>query len=1076
MLPAALRDFPTVTLRSLVGEATFWRGMGYARDGAVQDHSWDAAASALRGIVAGSGRNSYRTSAVFTVVGGELRFDHGRCSCPMRQDCKHTVALVATAVDAVRESEPALQLAAWEQALAGLLPDDEPPPESAILGMELAAQPLTSAQQRAGMVGTRLVARLVTQGRRGWLSTAISWNELPYVQHRMTIDGEQLRLLREFHAVYQAGRGGARGSALDGQLDLAEFHSIRFWPILLDLLGSGVVLLDRDRDWAMVDLHPPAELTLDVQRCEGGDLRIEASVPPGADPAGTAGTVPLLRPIGFLGAEGHGVAYRDDLGCLHLAACPAGVPEPLRPAVLDADPLSVPAADAHRFATAYYPRLRARAAIRSRDESFSPPKVTGPRLLVELVFDSDYRAASLCSWRYRIDDTVADFPVLDPIEPDGIRDPAAEQEVARSIGTLVSLEPTAYQGMDTVTLVEDILPPLRELARVDVEISGEIPEFRDADDTFAITLSTTHLTGQSDWFDLDVAVSVDGTNLAFPDVFRALDSGESRMILPGGAYFTLDRPELDALRSLISEAKALTDKPGDGLRINRYQISWWDELVECGVVGQQAAEWDRHITAMRTDRPTAADLPHGLRATLRPYQQDGYDWLAFLWRNKLGGILADDMGLGKTLQTLTLIAHAREQHPGAPPFLIVAPTSVVPNWADEAARFTPGLTVVTLTDTLGKRRTTLDATTSGADIVVTSYTLFRLDNEAHQEHSWSGLILDEAQIAKNHQSKIHNCCRTVPAPFKLGISGTPIENNLMELWSLLAITAPGLFPNPRSFKQTYAEPIEKIGDTECLGQLQRRIAPLLRRRTKEAVASDLPAKQETLLDIPLHPKHRKAYDTRLQRERQKILGLVDDIDKHRITILQSLTTLRKLSLHAALVDPAHERVPSAKIQILHEHLDDIIAGGHRALVFSQFTSFLALVRQSLDSAGIPYAYLDGSTRDRGKVIDAFRSGAAPVFLISLKAGGFGLNLTEADYVYILDPWWNPATEAQAVDRTHRIGQTRPVNVYRLISRGTIEEKVAELKQRKAQLSSNVLDDGAGFSNALTADDIRGLFT
>ncbi|XGU20820.1 DEAD/DEAH box helicase [Rhodococcus sp. 3Y1] len=358
---------------------------------------------------------------------------------------------------------------------------------------------------------------------------------------------------------------------------------------------------------------------------------------------------------------------------------------------------------------------------------------------------------------------------------------------------------------------------------------------------------------------------------------------------------------------------------------------------------------------------------------------------------------------------------------------------------------------------------------------MTSYALFRLDTDAYSAGRWSGLVLDEAQFAKNHKSKVHQCARAVNAPFKLAITGTPMENNLMELWSLLAITAPGLFPSPTTFTDFYRTPIEKDGDAERLAQLRRRVKPLMVRRTKEQVAADLPPKQEQVLEIELHPSHRAIYDTHLQRERQKILGLLDDVDKNRFTILQSLTLLRQLSLDVSLVDEESGPVPSAKVDALVEQLDDVIAGGHRALIFSQFTGFLGSVRNRLDEERIPYSYLDGSTRNRGEVLEEFKSGAVPVFLISLKAGGFGLNLTEADYCFILDPWWNPAAEAQAVDRTHRIGQTRNVMVYRLIAKDTIEEKVMALKAKKSALFSNVMDAEGTLGTGLDAEDLRALF-
>ena len=310
------------------------------------------------------------------------------------------------------------------------------------------------------------------------------------------------------------------------------------------------------------------------------------------------------------------------------------------------------------------------------------------------------------------------------------------------------------------------------------------------------------------------------------------------------------------------------------------------------MVGRQARAWQQQVQglleASRAGGISGSGRPHPpdtLRARLRPYQLDGFGWLAFLWQHRLGGILADDMGLGKTLEALALICHARQQDPAGAPFLVVAPTSVAPNWAAESARFAPGLKVVTITDTLARSGADLAQVIAGADVVITSYTLLRLDFDAHLAAEWSGLILDEAQYVKNHQSKIYQCARRLRAPFKVAVTGTPMENNLMELWSLLSITAPGLFPNPTRFRDYYARPIERQGDAELLARLRRRIRPLLRRRTKEQVAADLPEKQEQVLEVELHPRHRKLYQTYLQRERQKVLGLLDDVNANRFTIL-----------------------------------------------------------------------------------------------------------------------------------------------------------------------------------------------
>jgi SNF2 family DNA or RNA helicase len=369
--------------------------------------------------------------------------------------------------------------------------------------------------------------------------------------------------------------------------------------------------------------------------------------------------------------------------------------------------------------------------------------------------------------------------------------------------------------------------------------------------------------------------------------------------------------------------------------------------------------------------------------------------------------------------------------------------------------------------------------------VVTSYAVLRLDERAFQDVDWAMLILDEAQFVKNPATRAHRAAAGLRADAVYALTGTPLENTLSELWAILALTAPGLFPSAARFRRDYIGPIEKgkvpenqeggAFRTARLSRLRRRIRPFVLRRRKEDVAVELPAKQEQLLHVELGAAHRALYDTVLQRERQKILGLLADLDRNRFIVFRSITLLRLLSLAPGLVDPERAGIRSAKLDALVDQLSDVAAEGHRALVFSQFTSFLDLVEERLNAEGIAHVRLDGGTRRREEVVARFRDGDEPVFLVSLKAGGFGLTLTEADYVFLLDPWWNPAAESQAVDRTHRIGQTRPVFVYRLIATGTIEEKVVALQERKARLFHAVMDAGGPFARALTADDIRGLF-
>lgn len=608
------------------------------------------------------------------------------------------------------------------------------------------------------------------------------------------------------------------------------------------------------------------------------------------------------------------------------------------------------------------------------------------------------------------------------------------------------------------------------LVAVGPHLPGLIPGRRRTQDGPRIEIGTSE--SESDWLDLHIRVTVEGEEIDFADLFSALVRGESVYVMPDDRYFSLQSPQLDALRRVIEEAKTLNDRPAEALRLNRRQADLWQELAELELVSAEEHRWWRSI-AQLSGEVSALDPPARLHAALRDYQLAGFSWLSFLYEQQLGGVLADDMGLGKTVQTLAMILRARDAEPSGAPFLIVAPTSVVGNWQAEAARFAPDLGVVVISETMQRSGQSLDAQSAGADVVVTSYALFRMEAHLYQGMDWSGLILDEAQMLKNPDSQAHRAARDFTTSFKLAITGTPLENNLLELWALVSLCCPGLLGRREQFAQVYRTPIEKQRDDEALSRLQRRLRPFLLRRTKEKVAQELPPKQEQILSVTLHPQHRAIYDRRLQRERQRVLGLVEDVGSHRFEILAALNHLRQLALDTELTGDGH--APSAKLEALQDMLAEVTSEGHRVLVLSQYTRFLTKARQTAEQMGVACSYLDGSTVRRQDVIDAFRAGETEVFFVSLKAGGFGLNLVEADYVVLLDPWWNPAAEEQAIDRAHRIGQKRTVMVYRMVSAGTIEEKVMALQESKRQLFASVLSgEGTGQAPALSATEIRDL--
>ena len=798
-------------------------------------------------------------------------------------------------------------------------------------GLTDASRGLTDASPAltGGEVPFRLMAKLVQRGRKGWVGRSLSWAKLDSQYGPDGRPNPQVQLLQEMYAVYLARSGPPFGYGYgDGRsIDLSAFESRQLWPLLDEAAELGLYLL-RGPGLGRLDGYRTAELCLDLTRADqGGPLVITPQIRLDGTPA-------AISVITFIGTEGHGLVYADraetegSSTCtrwlFRLARMARPVPPQLQQMALARHQVEVPATELSRFQAVYYPRLRAAATVLSSDDAFTPPQITGPVLQICADYTGIHDLEVTCAWAYQIGETPMTVPVQASAAAALYRDRPAERAIVASLGLtpgrfgLLRTDPVSDEpqpslasrirlsGLDTMRFSTEVLPRLADHPDVTVEITGDPADYREAGDSLSISVSTGELPDDRDWFDLGLTITVAGREVPFEDVFVALSRREAFLLLPGGAYFSLDRPELQALARLIEEARALQDKPGDGLRISRFQAGFWAELTSLGIVGHQALRWQQQVSGLLSAEALAApELPRTLHAELRPYQREGFGWLAFLWRHQLGGILADDMGLGKTLQSLALICLAREADPGLPPFLIVAPTSVVSNWGAEAARFAPGLPVVTIAGTTGRRGQSLGELAAGAGAVVTSYTLLRMDFAAYSGMTWAGLILDEAQNVKNHQSKTYQCARRLPAPVKIAITGTPMENNLMELWSLLSITAPGLFPDPGRFREYYAKPIEKDGQAEMLAQLRRRIRPLVRRRTKEQVAADLPAKQEQVLEVELHPRHRRLYQTHLQRERQKVLKLIDDLDANRFMILRSLTLLRQLSLHGALIDDAH---------------------------------------------------------------------------------------------------------------------------------------------------------------------------
>jgi len=933
--------------------------------------------------------------------------------------------------------------------------------------------------------------------RAGTWHRTLSWHDaLPQWRPGIRFLPEHERIMGRLHDVARHGSGGT--TYFSATPPLSVDASPEVWPLLREARAAGIEVLPGEGVTGPVHVvDDAATLVLHVKRAGDGtgDLDLDVSID-GLPPEAAGERLLLGDPV-------HAVAVEGDDGSLTFV--PLDQELDLGPAALESAlaGLRVPADERARFLRSVVPGLRQRLRIRSEVPLPAPETAEVARTEEVTVH---VRVVSDVPGEVRIDLGHAYDGRLRPFTTSrfgtmGGRDRDAEAEAVRAATSLRQV-PGALRsdlaghpylvprvvltGLQAARFVGDTLAELESDDHVTVEVEGELPPYEEVTSAPVVRLGTGERREQADpgdWFDLHVSVEVDGEDVPFEPLFAAIARGDEIMLLDSGAFFRLDRPELLRLRDLIAEARDIADPESGALRLSAHHADLWEELVALGVVDEQSARWAANVEALGSlEAGPLAEVPPDLRATLRPYQLDGYRWLARLWDAGIGGILADDMGLGKTLQVIATLVRAHDRGELGPPgpeargpVLVVAPTSVVGTWMGELETFAPHLAAVAVTATERKRGVALADAVAGAEVVITSYAVLRLDEAAFHAVRWGGVVLDEAQFVKNRQAKTHLAVRRLGAPFTIAVTGTPLENSLMDLWSLLSLTAPGLYPRPDVFTKSYRKPIESGERPELLDLLRRRIRPLMLRRTKEQVAIDLPPKQIQVMALDPHPVHRHIYDQHLQRERQRVLGLLEDPESNRVAILAALTRLRQLALDPALVDDVHAgKGTPAKVEFLVDQLRELAAEGHRALVFSQFTGFLRIVESALTRAGVDTAYLDGSTTDRQSVVRGFREGAATAFLISLKAGGFGLTLTEADYVYVLDPWWNPAAEAQAIDRAHRIGQNRPVTVYRLVSADTIEEKVVALQERKRDLFQRVVDEGGAMSGAITADDVRDL--
>ena len=1210
--PVGLTDDQII---SRVGRGAFQRGLDYARKGRVRGIGVAGDGDIISAQSKGSGTRIYQTM-VFRKQNsrrGPATWA-GNCSCPVGTNCKHVAALLITARSLAQE-EPdigdASRRPTWESRLAGLLEVERAPRRR--MALEIADDPGNLWGTPRGLSMLPLI-----EGKRGWNKQGASWSQIVTGGLDDEVDHTVMGVLREL-----AGMAGGSGFYYaDDHISLTTAPT-RVWDVLRRGMAAGLTLTTAQRHGMPVHLAEGLRGGVHLIREEGGGVVIA--------PALEIDDVEELRRLQApglnlsfslmpIGDPVHGFyTWMPGRELLLMPIEPRPTEALSRVLLGDGEAITIPAGDVERFETEHLEALTRALPILSADASIRMPRPTTLRAALAVHVDAaEHHLTTEWSVRYVSEDGEVrhahGLPDLSAAAEGRIegettgRDLEGETRLAREVlNHLLPLagqhpalwQPLDLRGMATARFMTETLPVLRELEAFDVEVDDDVPDYREADAAPVITTSVSDDEDRPDWFSLSVRVHVGEEEIPLALLMAAVAAGEPEVLLESGTWVSIDRPEIEALARLMEEGRELADPQAQGeLRVSALHAGYYEVLESLGVIERATARWKERVGRL-LERSRAAEaaagssggaaddagagdvaggvpVPEGMRATLRPYQLEGYRWLDFLRQAGLGGVLADDMGLGKTVQVLAAVQRLIEQReepqrrepvdagagadgaervgraagaaredagtdsggtpqdgaggpaaepadeptdsgePGEPegsgPVLVIAPTSVVGSWVEQAERFCPGLRVRAVRRTAAKREQTLEEIVEGCDVVVTSYTIARLCEEEFIAQDWAWVVCDEAQFVKNHTSATYKAVRRLRSPSTIAITGTPLENSLMDLWALMSIAAPGLLPDPERFGQVYLKPIDR-GDAEALGRLRRRMRPFLLRRTKEQVAADLPAKTEQVLAVELGAKHRKAYDQRLARERQKILGLLEeDTAQSRFIALKALTTLRQMALDPALVDgqagdnasrtdslgkkpvrgmtgkaatapskgqPGTGRrpSPSAKVEVLLEHLGPIVSEGHRALIFSQFTRYLSGVREHLEDAGVRTAYMDGGTSNRQEVIDAFRAGGADVFLISLKAGGFGLTLTEADYVFLLDPWWNPQAEEQAIDRTHRIGQDKPVMVYRLVSADTIEEKVMALKEKKAELFARVVegtDGGEGAGGVAGAAGAGGL--
>jgi superfamily II DNA or RNA helicase len=905
-------------------------------------------------------------------------------------------------------------------------------------------------------------AEAVTRGRTmlylegSWRSGRSPLNALPR-ETRFRLEAQDTALLDAIETL-------ARGET-PSMIQLDSDSLSRLLPLMV-----GHPHVTRGKSQPVEVLADPARLGIRATLKSGGEIRLD-----------TEGT----RPSGVIGRNTPWVWFGESLRPLGL---PPGLVELL------AGPVQIPRPRVPPFLLVDWPELVARCDVQANFalEDFQIEPVT-PQFRLHLAGGLAMLQASLeCrygEWTVTpgADPEQASVWLPDPVSPTRYRTRNVDAERT----ALARLMRRGFTGPDAdgryhLNGQEAVLgffardyPELEREWTVTLEERLERSTERNLDriePRFTVTPS-----GEQ-WFDLGISYeSRGGQRFSAADIQRLLLSGRGYARLQNGQFVLLETGAVEELQEILRDCAPQQHR--DQFRLRQAHAGIIDATLRQtpGWKVDSPESWSRRAAQQRGEVKLDPPPLGTLDSVLRPYQKHGVAWLQFLRKNGFGGVLADDMGLGKTVQVLAWLQSLRDRAELAGPTLVVCPTSLVFNWAAEAQKFTPALRVVALH---GSARRERFSSMQDHDLVITSYALLRRDAVDYRDIEFDTVVLDEAQHIKNRQTQNAQAVKAIRSRQRLVLTGTPLENSVLDLWSIFDFLMPGYLGSAAEFRERYELPISRDRDTSSQRRLARRLRPFVLRRMKRDVAADLPEKIEQISYCELNDSQRATYQQVLELSRSQIVQAVDahGLAQSRMLILTALLRLRQICCDLRLLDdknsptkPQPDPVPAGKVELFNELLEEIIDGGHRVLVFSQFTRMLGLLRDQLQTQGLDSCYLDGATRDRADVVRQFQTDTSiPVFLISLKAGGVGLNLTGADTVIHFDPWWNPAVEAQATDRAHRIGQKQVVTSYKLITRGTVEEKILRLQERKRALIEGTLSGEEQLAQALSWEEIQDL--